>query len=504
FMQKVEGTSEPAVAGRRGQLYIGGNDGMLHAFDTKTGEEKFAFIPTAVFPKLNKLTGKNYSHEFYVDGTPVVADVYDGTKWRTILVGTLRAGGKGLFALDITNPDDIQLLWELDESSEAVKKLAVKPGYSFPQPTVARMHNGEWAVVTGNGYKSTGANNGAAALYIINAITGKMIKSLEVQSPIKNGGENGLSSPRLADYDSDGIADYAYAGDLHGNLWRFDLLGTGASAPTVTPPSNGNYGAKSGGTDGFVVSNAGSPMFTATSTVGAKRQSITSAPNLVRHPTRKGYLVMFGTGKYFEIGDKTGEESFAQTLYGIWDMNTKAETATAEIITRGELAVQTITSETTGTGKESGKVREARIISNNPVQWYKDNDSSKEVVNRGWRLDLTAAGFTGEMIVENMRTLGSMLLLQTLVPNDDPCANGSTTWLYAINPATGGTTLHHAFDTRTADQGIVSGIKFGSEGGASISQSEKGFTANAPGDTEAISPPADSMGRQTWRMVPDA
>src|SRR5690554_7299186 len=118
---------------------------------------------------------------------------------------------------------------------------------------------------------------------------------------------------------------------------------------------------------------------------------------------------MFGTGKYFEIGDKTGEESFAQTLYGIWDMNTKAETATAEIITRGELAVQTITSETTGTGKESGKVREARIISNNPVQWYKDNDSSKEVVNRGWRLDLTAAGFTGEMIVENMRTLGSML-----------------------------------------------------------------------------------------------
>lgn len=503
FMQKVEGTSEPAVAGRRGQLYIGGNDGMLHAFDTKTGEEKFAFIPTAVFPKLNKLTGKNYSHEFYVDGTPVVADVYDGSKWRTILVGTLRAGGKGLFALDITNPDDIQLLWEFGENSIADED-AVKPGYSFPQPTVARMHNGEWAVVTGNGYKGEGTNNGAAALYIINAITGEMIKSLEVQSPIENGGENGLSSPRLADYDSDGIADYAYAGDLHGNLWRFDLLGTGASAPTVTPPSNGNYGAKSGGTDGFVVSNAGSPMFTATSTVGAKRQSITSAPNLVRHPTRKGYLVMFGTGKYFEIGDKTGEESFAQTLYGIWDMNTKAETATAKIITRGELAVQTITSETTGTGKESGKAREARIISNNPVQWYEDNDSSKEVVNRGWRLDLTAGGFTGEMIVENMRTLGSMLLLQTLVPNDDPCANGSTTWLYAINPATGGATLHHAFDTRTADQEIVSGIKFGSEGGVSISQNEKGFTANAPGDTEAISPPADSMGRQTWRMVPDA
>lgn len=513
FANRLEGntaytTFMDSIKARRGQLYIGGNGGMLHAFDTKTGDEKFAFIPTAVFPKLNKLTGKNYSHEFYVDGTPVVADVYDGSKWRTILVGTLRAGGKSLFALDITDPNDIQLLWEFGENS-ITGKDAVKPGYSFPQPTVARMHNGEWAVVTGNGYKGEGTNNGAAALYIINAVTGKMIKSLEVQSPIKDGGENGLSSPRLADYDSDGVADYAYAGDLHGNLWRFDLLGTGASAPTVTPPtvtppSNGNYGSISGGTEGFEVSNAGSPMFTATSTVGAKRQSITSAPNLVRHPTRKGYLVMFGTGKYFEIGDKTGEESFAHTLYGIWDMNTKAETTTAKTITRGELAVQTITSETTGTGKESGKVREARIISNNPVQWYKDNDSSKEVVNRGWRLDLTTGGFTGEMIVENMRTLGSMLLLQTLVPNDDPCANGSTTWLYAINPATGGATLHHAFDTRTADQGIVSGIKFGSEGGVSISQNEKGFTANAPGDSEAIAPPADSMGRQTWRMVPDA
>lgn len=494
-----------SIANRRGQLYVGGNDGMLHAFDTATGEEKFAFIPTAVFPKLNKLTGKNYTHEYYVDGTPVVADVYDSTasKWRTILVGTLRAGGKGLFALDITDPDNIQLLWELDESSEAVKELAVKPGYSFPQPTVARLHNGQWAVVTGNGYKGEGTNNGAAALYVINAITGVMIQSLEVQSPNTAGGENGLSSPRLADYDSDGVADYAYAGDLHGNLWRFDLLGAGASAPTVTPPSNGSYGAINSSAT-FSVSYGGKPMFTATSTVGGKTQHITSAPSLVRHPTRKGYLVMFGTGKYFEIGDKTGEESFAQTVYGIWDMKTKAEATSAETVSRSKLQQQTITSATTGTGKTTKVERDARIISNNAVEWYTDFDSTKPVNKRGWYLDLTLGGFDGEMMIENMRSLGSMLLLQTLVPNDDPCANGSTNWLYAINPATGGRTLHHALDTRSATYGIVSGIKFGSEGGVSISQNETGFTANAPDDSEAISPPADSMGRQTWRMVPDA
>lgn len=509
FANRLEGNTAytaymESIASRRGQLYIGGNSGMLHAFDTADGVEKFAFIPTAVFPKLNKLTGKNYSHEYYVDGTPVVADVYDGTQWRTILVGTLRAGGKGLFALDITDPDEIKLLWELDESSDAVSNLDVKPGYSFPQPTVARLHNGKWAVVTGNGYKGEGANNGAAALYIINAIDGSMIKSLEVQSPVTDGGENGLSSPRLADYDSDGIADYAYAGDLHGNLWRFDLLGDGASAPTVTPPSNGSYGAKSGGASHFKVSYGGEPMFTATSTAGSNRQPITSAPSLVRHPTRTGYLVMFGTGKYFEIGDKTGEENFAQSLYGIWDMKTKAEGTGVDTITRSQLQEQSIISETTGTGKVSGKVREARTITNNPVEWYVDFDSSKGVKKRGWRLDLTVGGFSGEMIIENMRTLGSMLLLQTLVPNDDPCANGSTNWLYAINPATGGRTLHHALDTRTADDGIVSAIKFGSEGGVSISQDAQGNNqANAPGDFEPLGQDP-RLGRQSWRMLPDA
>lgn len=499
-----------SIANRRGQLYVGGNDGMLHAFDTATGEEKFAFIPTAVFPKLNKLTGKNYTHEYYVDGTPVVADVYDSTasKWRTILVGTLRAGGKGLFALDITDPDNIQLLWEFGENS-ITGKNAVKPGYSFPQPTVARLHNGQWAVVTGNGYKGEGTNNGAAALYVINAITGVMIQSLEVQSPNTAGGENGLSSPRLADYDSDGVADYAYAGDLHGNLWRFDLLGAGASAPTVTPPSNGSYGAINSSAT-FSVSYGGKPMFTATSTVGGKPQPITSAPSLVRHPTRKGYLVMFGTGKYFEIGDKTGEESFAQTVYGIWDMKTKAEATSADTVSRSKLQQQTITSATTGTGKTTGAVRDARIISNNAVEWYTDFDSTKPVNKRGWYLDLTLGGFEGEMMIENMRSLGSMLLLQTLVPNDDPCANGNTNWLYAINPATGGRTLHHAFDTQAADNTIVSAIKFGSEGGVSISSNEKGLTANGGGSgggsgvPEPIYLDPSSLGRQSWRMVPDA
>lgn len=492
------------VKNRKPQLYVGGNSGMLHAFDAETGKETFAFVPTAVFPTLYKLTGQNYTHQYYVDGSPVVADVYDGSEWRTILVGTLRAGGKGLFALDVTDPDSIELLWELDASSDAVKDLDVKPGYSFPKPTIARLHNGKWAVVTGNGYKAEGTNNGAAALYIIDAISGDMIKSLKVQSATE--APNGLSTPRLADYDSDGVADYAYAGDLHGNLWRFDLLGDNASAPTVTPPKPVSYGAKNGGTSNIAVSYNRKPLFTATSSAGGHAQPITAAPSLVRHPTGTGYLVVVGTGRYVEVGDKTAETSHAQSLYGIWDTKTMAEgttTVDSAVVKRSDLVAQSITSQTVATG--AGKEYEARIVSNNLIEWHADYDSTQPIKKRGWYLDLEGtAGREGEMMIENMRTLGRTLFLQTLIPNDDPCAHGATSWAYAINPATGGRTLHHAwtlYRTQAPSQ-VVAGLNISGEGGITIAQRPDGSFELCTGTTcESISPDPSSVGRQSWRLA---
>lgn len=499
------------IAERKSVVYVGGNAGMLHAFDADTGKEIFAFVPTAVFPFLNKLTGKNYTHQYYVDGTPTVADVYDpqGGKWRTILVGTLRAGGKGLFALDITDPDNISLLWELHEYSPAFNNLAVKPGYSFPKPTVARLHNGRWGVVTGNGYKAEGTQNGGAALYVIDALNGSMIKSLEVTGTT---GENGLSTPRLADFDGDGVADYAYAGDLQGNLWRFDLLGASATGPTPTtnPPTNGSYGDKSDGTSKFRVSYNGKPMFTAkTAGSGNQTQPITAAPSLVRHPSRLGYLVVVGTGRYVEIGDKEPNKSYAQSLYGIWDTKTKAEdtASTVPSITRDNMVPQSFNStDTTGTGETTGVVRQARILSNNPVVWFKESsqvqsNGYKEINKRGWYVDFDGGGKQGEIMVEDMRTLGNTLFLQTLIPNDDPCENGAGNWLYAINPFTGGRTLHHAFDTRGTGDVIISGIQFGTEGGVALGQDEEGYKAFAPGDLEPIAPDPSSLGRQSWRMI---
>lgn len=504
---RIEGNTEYSqfridMASRRSQIYVGANDGMLHAFDTETGNETFAFIPTAVFPKLHKLTGDNYAHEFYVDGTPVVADVYDGTDWRTILVGTLRAGGKGMFALDITNPDNIKLLWEFGSES-ITDENAVKLGYTFPQPTVARLRSGQWAVITGNGYHAEGHEDGRAALFLIDAIDGTLIESLEVQGT--TGVNNGLSTPRLADNNGDGFAEYAYAGDLQGNLWRFDLLGQNASSDR-DPLVGSIYGDKNGTTANFKVSYGGAPMFTARSSIDNNPQPIMGQPSLVRHPTRVGYVVVFGTGKYFEIGDNVPVTSHAQSIYGIWDMKTKAESTSTDTIAKNKLQQQTFISNVTGTNPlDPNDSTAAKTLSNNAVSWFDDNGN---VDQRGWYVDLQVGSQRhGEMVVESMVNLGRTLFIQSLIPNDDPCEPGNENWLYAIDPATGGRTRHFAFDYRHSVAGQpdigVSGVRLDGEGGITASQAPSGeFTVHTGQDDVKVNPDPESLGRQTWRNVP--
>ena len=502
FANKVEGPNHTKYTAfvntkksRRAQVYIGGNDGMLHAFDAATGIEEFAFIPTAVFSNLNRLTDLKYSetHHFFVDGTPEVADIYDGQNWRTILVGTLRAGGKGIFALDITDPDDIKLLWELDQNS-AVFKDKVKPGYSFSKPTIARLHNGRWAVVTGNGYEN-GDDSGKAALYIIDAVTGALTKDLPVQSTKAT--HNGLSTPKLVDYDGDGVADYAYAGDLHGNLWRFDLLGVDAKE-NREKTAGSIYGDKTGNTDKFKVSYNKKPMFTAE--FNNNRQAITAPPSIVRHPDRLSYLVVFGTGKYYEDGDKGGDVSIPQSMYAIWDEKTKAQdTSVVSLnVSRSDLQQQKFEDQVTGENKIVGVEREARVLSKNNVDWQS---------KKGWVLDLKVAelALVGEMLVDDMAVVGSTLLFSSLVPNDDPCADGSGNWLYAINPFTGGRTERHVFDTRGSDGNVLSAIKFGGPGGVPLNLTPGGLEvpSNNPSDGYEGINIAEMTGRQTWRAVPN-
>lgn len=496
FSNRLEGntaysTFAQSIAERRPRIYVGGNDGMLHGFNANTGVEEFAFIPTEVFHKLNKLTGANYSHEFYVDGPPVVADVFNGTEWRTILVGTLKAGGKSIFALDVTTPGEEELLWEFNDS-DLPDDAEARMGYSFSQPTIARLHTGTWAVVFGNGYESANNTNGKAALFIVDAMEGTLLKSLEVSGV--EGVANGLSTPKLGDYNGDGVADYAYAGDLQGNVWRFDLLRNGRtdSAP-FTREDDGESAI-----DDFEVAYGGEPLFSAISSNNGSRQPITSAPSLVRHPTGFGYLIIFGTGKFFETNDKDGDKTMPQTVYGIWDKQTLGEEASAPNITRSSLQEQEITNQVTVAA--DGSSRQGLVISNNAIDW---SGSPTQAAQNGWWLDLRQS--EGEMVVENMSQLGRTVFFQTLIPNDDPCGDGATNWTFAINPFTGGRTPHNAFDyTPTSDVGTnnISAIRQDGEGGGTLSQnSDNSFQYCTGQECTNIYPDPSSIGRQSWRRV---
>ncbi len=515
---RIEGTDKKyedfvtAQQSRKPMVYVGANDGMLHGFNANTGVEEFAFVPTAVFQHLNALTGTGYgeaTHRFFVDGSPVVADVFIGGKWRTVLVGTLAAGGKSMFALDVTDPENITLLWEFNEDKLAASGYQAKLGYTFSQPTIARLHNGKWAAVVGNGYAAAGSESGKAALLIIDMEKGTLTKDLVVQGA--TGVANGMSTPKLADINGDGIADYAYSGDLQGNVWRFDL------APDNSDTSNPflrKVAPRSGEASfaGFQVSFGGSALFSAIDG-SSNRQPITAAPSVVRHPTGKGYIIVVGTGRFYADGDKNGLTDSTQSIYGVWDSTTKVARSvnktglpfSSTSVTRGQLHAQTMQA-----GKEAvvnGK--DARLLSDTQVPWAEQAatgvwSTSKDGVGlkAGWYFDLV---LNKEMIVSDMLQFGQTLYFQSLVPNTNPCASGVENWSYAINPATGGRTSHHAWnDFRSvADPAkVITAIRMDGEGGLSIGQRpDKKFELCTGATCNEITPDPASIGRQSWRVV---
>lgn len=474
-------------ASRRGQVYVGANDGMLHAFDTLTGVEKFAFIPTAVISSLNLLANKSYNsdsslHHYFVDGNSTTADVYYSGAWHTILVGTLGAGGGELFALDVTNPNSIKLLWEFTSQTDP------EMGATLSIPVIAKLHSGEWGVIVGNGYNG---NNGKAALLVLNAATGATISKLTTSVS----GNNGLSSPVVLDANSDGIADYVYAGDLLGNMWRFDLIGASLTA-TATASS-------------YKVAFGNKPLYTATTSDSAgAAQSITAPPVIKGHPTGTGTLVIFGTGRYFATADKSSTD--LQTLYGIWDKQTAGEAAASTpVLTRLKLQPQTITQQATGTF--NGNAQTIRLVSANTVDW---------VAKFGWTLDLAiGTSLLGERQVDPLTLNGSVLFASTRTPSSDVCLPGITGWIYGLNPDTGGRTSTSVFNfsrngtISTTDQynsNIVSAYS-SAAGGFSI-VSGKGIDAtdangnltimDAAGKDTGGNGGTSTNGRQAWRTIP--
>ena len=373
------------------RLYVGGNDGMLHVFDAATGSEVFAYVPSMLISQLPKLGVSPHPRTLYVDGGLAMADVSLAAGTRTLLAGALGGGGRGLFMLDVTNPAPADetaaastIKWEISSATTGFANL----GFTYAAPRIARMNNGVAAVVVGNGYVNT--STGRATLFIINADTGALIREIDTASG-STGSPNGLSTATLVDTDGDGKVDHAYAGDIDGNLWAFDLRSATPASWTV------------------------SKLHTT-----SPAQAITTAPVVAKHPLG-GRMVMFATGRVLTALDE--DDLAVHFAFGIWDGAPVANTSFLD---------QTISEITSGSQR-------LRRVTNNTPNWASGG-------HRGWRLTLTA----GERVVgEAPFVIDDRLYFTTTNPTvaavTDGQASGSN-WLMEVNYLTGGSPPAAIFD----------------------------------------------------------
>ena len=392
-----------AVASRREMVYVAANDGMLHGFDARTGAERFAFVPSGALATMKTLANRDYAHKFINDGTPVVAEVYVNGAWRTVLVGAQGRGGKSLYALDVTSPDSFgtsKVMWEFTHASL---------GQIVGPPVIARLNDGNWAAIVGNGYNS---GNERAELFVINLATGALLARIDTLRG-SSSTPNGLAVAEGVDIDRDGDMDYFYAGDLLGNLWKFDLTASTAAQWKVA------YGTTA----------APAPLFSATSSSGVV-QPITGGVSVGFNPKDRKLWVFFGTGRYLSTADLS--TTATQTWYGLNDTG-------STIASRSDLAQRLILQESsTGVGDSY------RVIS-------KPGDSSGGTVmgtKRGWYIDLTSpvSGAEGERIIHPPVLASSTLFVNSLIPSSDPCVPGGRGWVMGVNPFTGGRQEFDVFD----------------------------------------------------------
>jgi len=513
--------SAAAQINRPGIIYSGANDGMLHGFSEIDGEEKIAYVPSYLFSTgsadgLHYLSDPNYSHRFYVDLTPTVSDAYvrttstGTTEWNTILIGGSGAGGRGLFALDITNPNSFSesntdtVMWEFSSADDP------DLGLSISSPTIAPMNNGRWAAIFGNGYNDAGGS-GQAQLFIVYLDGGldgewtlntdyfKITTEVGTQPDMRNG----LATPGVIDNNGDGTADRAYAGDLRGNMWAFDL--------SSSNPNNWDVAFSEAG-------GSPRPLFTA-----PNNQPITTTPAVIRNPlavstpaTEPNTIVLFGTGQYIVDGDQTNTSD--QAFYGIWDSGATggdgSGISSSRTINRDDLVQQVIDTGATNANTEGATV-DGRTLTNSPVDY-----SGGENGDDGWYINLP---IDGERSVTDAVIRGNLVFFNTIIPDSDPCNSGGTSFIMVAESATGGGPSDPVIDINNdglinqLDQiGNVAAIGKLISGIASRSSilgnrlytgtSESGSTnntSNAPGIDETGLVPLDGpgTGRLSWEEI---
>lgn len=392
-------------------LVFGANDGMVHVLDVATGEEIMAYIPSQVYADLNSLTKSSYTHRYFVDGG--IAGFTDDND-KTIVVGTLGTGFKGLYAIDVSDmssPNKNKIKWEIDADTSGYGGL----GYTRETPTIAKLANGKTGVIFSNGYNSS---DDEGQLFIADIEDGSLIATLKTgvgssDDPTGESRPNGLASPAVVDKNSDGVADRIYVGDLFGNLWAFDISNSSSSNWTIDNSDN-------------------KPLFTAVSLDKSGSpaeyisQAITTKPSVGIHPNglSQGVLVAFGTGKYIENDDNKYLGEPTQTVYAIWDkLNQTYYTDTREEVDGEQVYTSLLRQSIIEEDSRN------RRLSSYPIDWG---------AHKGWYLDLVNTqndntNNYGERQVTNSLLLANKLSFTTLLPNEDPCTTGGSGWYMEMN-----------------------------------------------------------------------
>ena len=380
-----------AGATRAATVFVGANDGMLHAFDAVNGAERWTFIPTPVVNNLPKLADRDYAtgHKNYVNGDPVITDICvsgcsgAGAVWKTILVAGLNGGGRGYYALDVTNPTAPSLMWEFTAANDN------DLGYSFGVPVVTKLNNGRWVVLLTSGYNNgqfdsdgvtanAPAGNGQGYLYVRDAVDGSPINKISTGagSPSTPSGLAKIASIGV-NPNKNNLSTFVYGGDLEGNLWRFNI------------------------------NDATTPLLKITKLIGPNGvQPITTTPEVGL--INKKRVIFVGTGKYLEPADLLTTQ--VQSVYAIKDADLSNEITGL----RAALVEQTLIA--------GGNTRSVNDV---PVNFS---------TGLGWFLDFPA----GERVNIDPLLVNSVLLMPTLVPSSTSCLGGGYSWFNYFNYKTGG------------------------------------------------------------------
>jgi type IV pilus assembly protein PilY1 len=511
---------------RTNVVYVGGNDGLLHGFrsgafkadgsfdgSNNDGKELIGYMPAGVLTsKAVALASPTYGHDYLVDATPAVGDLFYGGSWHTWLVGGVGSSGKEVFALDITNPANFGennaaslVKGDWTNASTGLSKL----GNSVGTPIITRMHNGQWAIIFGNGFGS----GGSAGVYIglVDKNSGAVTFQFLDTGVGSSTTPNGIAYVTSVDLDGDHIADYLYAGDLRGNVWRFDVTSSSTGSWTVSKFGN----------------SVATPLYVAKDAAG-NLQPITTGITVAAIQTSNATRTMlyFGTGQKTPA-DATHGDTYAsgkQTFYGLWDWDMGnwnklssvkyAALTGTQNISRANFLVQTLASpETAASG--NGQVLGYRMLRTGTVVcWQGSSTCASGNTQFGWLFDLPDAG---EQIVYNPEIIDGAVVVSTAIPpvvSAIQCNAGTQTgWTMAFDPLSGGglpqgffPNASGAFGTNS-DGSTVSGVQLNAVGTPAavnyngqiymVTQTVKGTAA-----LNKINPPSgNNPSRVSWREV---